>query len=219
MTRHHYLSEPREQLLAVEKADMESQGLVPGSDFGFENPSPFFGLHKHGRKPIQYQFGIRTVSASGGEHAQKGEFYRLASVGVWLPARCPVISNFTTSCERERNLYMLNRDLLIISYKQSFVDWINEADPNPDGSLITLEQANEDSPAYLIHEDASEDFEHYLRECYLPLFENVLHEWYTDPDVWPQDRSLECFKNWCDFRLHSLIQDCVDGPLLDDELE
>jgi hypothetical protein len=54
---------------------------------------------------------------------------------------------------------MLNRDLLIIRYKQPFVDWVNEADPRSDGSLVTLESANDDSPAYLIHDCASEHFE------------------------------------------------------------
>ena len=69
-----------------------------------------------------------------------------------------------------RRLTMLNRDLLIVRYKQTFVDWVNEADPHHDGRLMALEEANDDSPAYLIHEYASEDFENWLRECYLPLF-------------------------------------------------
>ena len=64
---------------------------------------------------------------------------------------------------------MLNRDLLIVRYKQPFVDWVNEADPHPDGHTITLEEANEDTPAYLIHEYASEDLENWLQECYLQL--------------------------------------------------
>ena len=38
---------------------------------------------------------------------------------------------------------MLNRDLLIIRYKQPFVDWVNEADPHPDGHRMTLEDVNE----------------------------------------------------------------------------
>ena len=59
---------------------------------------------------------------------------------------------------------MLNRDLLIIRYKQSFVEWVNEADPYPGGRLMTLEDVNEDYPAYLIHEYASEDFENWLQE-------------------------------------------------------
>jgi len=54
---------------------------------------------------------------------------------------------------------MLNRDLLIVRLKQPFVDWINEADPYPDSTHITLESANEDSSVFLIHEFASEEFE------------------------------------------------------------
>ena len=86
---------------------------------------------------------------------------------------------------------MLNRDVLIVRYKQPFVDWVNEADPHPDGHPMTLKDANEDSPVYLIHEYASEDFENWLRECYIPLFENILDDWYTDPALWPQDQHAE----------------------------
>ena len=114
---------------------------------------------------------------------------------------------------------MLNRDLIVIKYKQPFVDWVNEADPHPGGHLITLEDANEDSPAYLIHEYASEEFEDWLQECYMPLFENILGQWYTDPALWPQDRTLKLFKAWCDMEVHSMVLDYVDGPLLDDDFD
>ena len=113
---------------------------------------------------------------------------------------------------------MLNRDLLIVRYKQPFVNWVNEADPNPDGHRITLEAANDDSPAYLIHEFASEEFESWLEGYYVQLFENILGEWYTDPELWPQDRTLELLKTWCDLEVHSMILDCVDEPLMDDEI-
>jgi hypothetical protein len=113
---------------------------------------------------------------------------------------------------------MLNCDLLIVRYKQPFVDWINEAGPRPDGHRITLDAANEDSPAYLIHEFASEEFESWLGGCYVQLFENILNEWYTDPALWPQDRTLDLLKAWCDLEVHSMVVDCVDEPLLDDEI-
>ena len=114
---------------------------------------------------------------------------------------------------------MLNRGLLVIRYKQPFIDWLNEADPYPKGSTITQEDANEDSPAYLIHEEAAEYFEDWLKECFSPLFENILGEWYTDPALWPQDRTLKLFKAWCEFELHSMVLDYVDGPLLDDDFD
>ena len=70
---------------------------------------------------------------------------------------------------------MLNRDLLIVRYRQPFVDWVNEADPHPAGGAhITLESAKEDSSVFLIHEFASEEFETWLESCYQPLFDNIL---------------------------------------------
>ena len=51
---------------------------------------------------------------------------------------------------------MLNRGLLVIRNKQPLIDWVNEADPYPKGRGIRLEDANEDSPDYLIHEDTAE---------------------------------------------------------------
>ncbi len=112
---------------------------------------------------------------------------------------------------------MLNRDLIIVRYKQPFVDWINEADPQPGEDPVTLAEANEDLSAFLIHEHASEEIDAWLEECYLRLFEELLEEWYTDPLMWPQDRSLKLFKAWCEVEAHSMVVDYVDGPLLDDD--
>ncbi len=114
---------------------------------------------------------------------------------------------------------MLNRDLLIIRLKQPFVDWINEADPYPGGRTFTLEEANEDLPVFLIHDYACEEIENWLEQCYLPLFEDILEYWYTDPALWPQDRTLELFKAWIGVDVRGIIFDVVDEPLVDDEIE
>ena len=113
---------------------------------------------------------------------------------------------------------MLNRDLLIVRVKQPFVDWVNEADPYPNGSTFTLDEANEDLPVFLIHDYACEDLEDWLAQCYQPLFEDILEFWYTDPALWPQDRTLELFKAWIDVEVRGIILDVVDEPLVDDEL-
>ena len=52
----------------------------------------------------------------------------------------------------------------------------------------------------------------------MQLFENILDEWCTDPALWPQDRTLDFLKAWCDLEVHSMVADCVDEPLLDDEI-
>ena len=114
---------------------------------------------------------------------------------------------------------MLNRELLIVRLKQPFVDWINHADPNPDSAHVTLEDANKDTPVFLVHEYTCEDLDGWLKQCYLPLFEEVLEQWYLLPALWPQDRDLALFKAWCEVDVHGIVIDTVDGPLTDDDLD
>jgi hypothetical protein len=49
------------------------------------------------------------------------------------------------------------------------------------------------------------------------LFEEELNGWYTDPSLWPQDRSLALLSKWCAFELHTLLYDMGLSPLVDDE--
>jgi len=114
---------------------------------------------------------------------------------------------------------MLNRDLIVVRLKQPFVDWVNEADPYPDGSSMTLDEVNKDISAFLIHDSASQDVERWLKEYYLLLFEAILEEWYVDEALWPRDRSLALFKRWCDVEIHSMVFDLVDEPIVDDEFD
>jgi hypothetical protein len=114
---------------------------------------------------------------------------------------------------------MLDRDLIVVKFKQPFVDWVNEADPYPDGSSKTLDEVNEDVSTFLISDNACEDLEGWLKEYYLLLFEAILEEWYVDEILWPQDRTFALFKAWCDVEAHSMVFDLVDGPLIDDEFD
>ena len=114
---------------------------------------------------------------------------------------------------------MLNRSLMIVRMKQPFADWVNEADPQPDSNQMTLAQVNEDNPVFLIHDWACEDVEGWLEQCYLPLFEEILEQWYLDESLWPQERTLKRFRAWCEIEVHSMVIDVVDEPLKDDDYE
>jgi len=114
---------------------------------------------------------------------------------------------------------MLNRNLLVVRLKQPFVDWVNEADPYPEGTRMTLEEVNEDLPAFLIHDYACESQEEWLAQNYQPLFEELLEQWYVDETLWPQDLTLELFEAWCEVRIHDMIFDLVDEPLIDDDFD
>jgi hypothetical protein len=51
------------------------------------------------------------------------------------------------------------------------------------------------------------------------FFEEELNGWYTDPALWPRDRSLKMLKEWCSFELHTVVVDTGESPLQDDEFE
>lgn len=49
------------------------------------------------------------------------------------------------------------------------------------------------------------------------LFEAELEGWYTDPTLWPQDRTFRLFQTWFDVECHSVVVDMVGGDIYDDE--
>lgn len=111
---------------------------------------------------------------------------------------------------------MLNRAALILRYKQPFVDWINAADPSPTSHTVTLTTVNEESTVYLVEIDDENELNDWLAVQHSELFEQELNGWYTDPALWPQDRSLTVLREWCSFELHSVVVDTGESPLADE---
>jgi len=91
---------------------------------------------------------------------------------------------------------MLNRAALILRYKQPFVDWINAADPSPSSHPLTLAEANQEHTVYLVEVEDEEWLAAWLARHHQELFEKELNGWYTDPALWPRDRSLKTLKRW-----------------------
>ncbi len=92
---------------------------------------------------------------------------------------------------------MVNRGALILRYKAPAVRWINEADPSPGEEPISLESVNEERTVYLLDDAVGEDpamFERWVRRNYAAIFEMELEDWYTDPTLWPQERTYELFR-------------------------
>lgn len=112
---------------------------------------------------------------------------------------------------------MLNRSVLTLQYKQPFIDWVNAVDPDDAGQQITLAEANEDTTAYMVEVEDAGEFAEWLELNGMLLFEDALCDWYVDPDLWPQDRSLGLFKSWCTLTLHTVVLDTGASPLIDDE--
>ena len=114
---------------------------------------------------------------------------------------------------------MLNRAALILRYKQPFVDWINAVDPSPESHKLSLADTEEERTVYLIDEiDDLDHFQRWLARNHKWLFEEELNGWYTDPDLWPRDRSLKKLQEWCSFELNTVVIDTGTSPLEDDDL-
>jgi hypothetical protein len=114
---------------------------------------------------------------------------------------------------------MLNRAALILRYKQPFVDWINAADPSPTSRTLTLAEVNQEHTVYLVDVEDEDELTEWLTRHHKELLEEELNGWYTDPALWPRDRSLKMLKEWCSFELHTVVVDTGESPLEDDELE
>ena len=115
---------------------------------------------------------------------------------------------------------MIDRAAIILRYKQPVVDWINEADPYDRDPGTTLDHVNEERTVYLIEEryvDSPADFERWLKRNYKTLFEAELMGWYTDPSLWPKQRSLKVFNEWFDVECHTVIFDLGKYAIHDDE--
>ncbi len=115
---------------------------------------------------------------------------------------------------------MLNRAALILRYKQPAVDWVNKSDLyNSPG--LTLASANEDLNVYLIANEDSDDPELLQRWIKLnldALFIDELSGWYTDESLWPKTRNMKLFNSWFSVECHTVLNDTVGTPLVDDEL-
>jgi hypothetical protein len=72
---------------------------------------------------------------------------------------------------------------------------------------------------YLVEVVNEDELARWLARHHQELFEEELNGWYTDPALWPRDRSLEMFKEWCSFELHTVVTDTGESPLEDDEFE
>lgn len=114
---------------------------------------------------------------------------------------------------------MVNRTALLLRYKEPAIRWINEADPIEDAIVLSEKEVNAERTVYLISDDDGESGvtqQAWVKKNYQNLFESELEGWYTDPDLWPNPRTLNLFHKWFDTEFHSVIIDTVDELLFDD---
>jgi hypothetical protein len=115
---------------------------------------------------------------------------------------------------------MLNRGAIILRYKELAVRWINDSDPSPSETPVTLDFVNEERTVYLIPDGAGDDpqtLERWLKRHYAEIFEMELEGWYTDENLWPKERSYSLFKKWFEPELHTVLVDLGSGGIYDED--
>ena len=116
---------------------------------------------------------------------------------------------------------MVNRVAIILKYKEPAIRWINDADPCERDHEITAEDVNDDRTVYLISTedgDGAPAVDRWIKRNYKTVFEEELEGWYTDPSLWPNNRTLKLFWEWFDVECHSVLIDTVGGAIYDDDM-
>ena len=108
--------------------------------------------------------------------------------------------------------YTLNRTVVLLVARQPFLDWLNSVDS--DDEALTIEDLRNDNEVFLIpqYSDNSDSVK-WIEKRWSSLFEHMLMGWIEDEHVWPQDRSLDMFREWFDIEIHSMAWDLSDEPL------
>lgn len=113
-------------------------------------------------------------------------------------------------------LYVTNRVVVVLLPKVPFVEWINAADPGRANATVTYDDAREEPSAFLIptdDDDPDEAAKRWIQRNWRHLFEHLLGDWYADPGLWPRNRTIKTFREWCEVRIHSMVFDYADTPL------
>lgn len=115
----------------------------------------------------------------------------------------------------------INRGAVILKYQPKAVKWLNDADPYEDGVDISMDRVRQDRTVYLVSDaDANGEkaVNRWIEANYDLLFEYELYQWYTDPSLWPEDRTLEKFREWFDVEYHSWVVDTVGDVIYSEDI-
>jgi hypothetical protein len=110
--------------------------------------------------------------------------------------------------------FTVNRSVFMLVPEQPFLDWIKAVDPEPVPAM-TLETIRDDASVFLLPEvaDTPENALRWVEKRWRTFFEFMLGEWFDD-SLWPEQISLDMFRQWFTPRFHSMVWDMApDTPI------
>ncbi|MGE3062726.1 MAG: hypothetical protein AB7T10_03750 [bacterium] len=110
----------------------------------------------------------------------------------------------------------IDRAALIVKPKKPFIDWLFKTSreyekPENQIKLEIIDTEGMDSKqVYLIPlYDDNEKYEKFLKKHCIEIFNNELGGWYTDPDMWPKNRSWKEFQEWFEYEIQTMVCDTI----------
>lgn len=109
--------------------------------------------------------------------------------------------------------FTINRTVVLLGPKQPFLDWLNNVDP--DDQALTVDDLRDDNEVFLIPQfNENSDSEKWVETRWSFLFEHMLMGWVDEEILWPQNRTLDMFREWFEIEIHTMAWDLSDEPLI-----
>jgi len=107
----------------------------------------------------------------------------------------------------------LNRMAVIVAAKPPFLEWLHSVDPTSND--LTLADLNQEPAVYLLPESGSdEEAARHVRRFCKDIFAAELDGWWRQRSDWPKNLNFGLFKEWFDWRYHSMVLDLATGPVI-----
>ena len=103
----------------------------------------------------------------------------------------------------------INRISVTLIPTEACLAWINSGDDDK----LTLDEIQEDPTTFLLPVGRDEP-EGQVRRHFKAMFIEELRSWYTDPNLWPKDLSLEAFKTFFVIHVASMVVDLGKGEIV-----
>ena len=111
---------------------------------------------------------------------------------------------------------LINRGVVVIKPKEPFLDWVNR--DLALSSPVTMEELRRDCTTILVPDLGSlEAALDYVEPLKPRLFGMELEAWDRDPANWPEERTSDLFDAWFALKVHSMVWDTVDTPIVKEE--
>lgn len=110
-----------------------------------------------------------------------------------------------------REIWFLNRDVMVVRPAQPFVEWALALDEDGD---LDAGDVRASSNAFLVPEfDHPDETWAWVEGHCDTMFEYMLLDWSTDQEEWPEDRGWSAFQLWFTCEHVAVAWDLVDEPL------